>query len=289
MAIAYGSEYAATIDEKWDSDIEEYRYSESVLLERVLSKSALVAKSGDIVNMTIEPVLSVGTVTEATGAFVMAAVTPTAKTITINQSKYVSIASTNRADAQAFWTPESVFPKSAARALAESYDNYLGSLFTQSTLSQIGSQSIPVPMNSNNVRAGLLRLANAKVPLTDLTLAVDPRALLIDVLDETAYSMAYAIGGSAKTPLITGDTSFPVVGCKTAMTTQLTIVGGAVVQCAVFHKSALAIAMQRKHEFERFSLAPTGVAGKGVLMTSLYGASLFRTDHLCVINTPVAA
>jgi hypothetical protein len=287
MAIATATEYAATIDEKWDRDIEMYRYSESVLLPRILSKSEIVKESGDIINMTIEPQLVARDVTQATGAFTIDAVTPTTVQLIVNQHKTVSIGATNLAEWQAFWTPDSVFPKSASKALAETYENFIATTGYQgSTLAAVGSEANPVAVNNNNIRVALLRLAEAKVPQSDLTVAVPARGLLIDILDDQAFSMAYAFGGNRESPIVSGNLGFQAIGCKIVMTQQIALVGGTTYKALVFHKSSIAFAMQKNNYYERFSLAPTGVLGKAVLMANLYGGKVLRGDHIAVINTP---
>lgn len=292
MAISSNTEYSATIDEKWDSDVERARYSKSKLMPAVMNKSALIKGSGDIINITVEPRLSVGDINASTGAFTQRSATLTNVQVLINQSKEVNVNTTDQALAQSFWGIESVFPDSAGKALAEEYDRFISVTGYQGALAAntIGSEAAPVPLTNNNVRAALLRLADNRVPVEneDLTLATPPSGLYVDLLGETEYTASYAIGGNVKSPLITGNVNFQVLGCKVAATAEIALVNGSVYKAMLFHKSAIAFGMQKGHEFERYSLASAGVAGKGVLMISLYGAKVARSDHISVINTAKA-
>ena len=76
MAQITATEADVLIPEIWDMEVLQARYAASVIMQRVLNKSALVKDKGDIIHIPIRPKLTAGTVSSV-GAF-----TPVAATYT---------------------------------------------------------------------------------------------------------------------------------------------------------------------------------------------------------------
>ncbi len=283
VSLITNTELAASIDEKWDMDVLEALYANATIMPRIANKSDIVKNSGDIVNVTIDANLTVQTV-GSDGSFNITQVTPSSVALTVDQWKLVQLGTTNRAEAQSFWDIKSTFPKSAGKALAADYDAAIAALYSGLTLTQIGSEPNPVTFGKVPATSALLRLAQANVPLTNLTFVLPPEAVFSGILQETDFTDASSIGGSSKSPLIDGRWSQNILGVPIAMSTQLSLANQSTLKGMLIHKNAFAIAMQKNNDFERFSMAAGGYAGKAVKMESLYGVKTIRGNHGCVIN-----
>lgn len=284
VSLITNTELAASIDEKWDMDVLEALYADATIMPRIANKSDIVKQSGDIINVTIDASLTVQTI-GSDGSFNITQVTPTSVPITVDQWKLVQLGTTNRAEAQSFWDIKSTFPKSAGKALAADYDAAIAALHSGLTsLSPVGTESVPVTFGKVPATAALLRLAQANVPLTNLTFVLPPEGVFTGILQETDFTDASSIGGGATTPLVNGRWTQKILGVPVAMSTQLQLANQSTLKGMLIHKNAFAIAMQKNNDFERFSMAAGGYAGKAVKMESLYGVKTIRANHGCVIN-----
>lgn len=283
VALITNTELAATIDEKWRMDILEALYAASTVVPRVLNASGDVKQSGDIINVTVDVALTVQTV-GTDGTFNLTAITPTSVALAVDQWKLVQLGTTNRSEWQSFWDIKSSFPKSAGKALAAVQDASLLALYTGLTgLAQVGSEGNPVTFGKVTATSALLRLAQANIPMNDLTFVVPPDAIFAGILQETDFTDA-SMTGAGQSALVDGKWKMNIVGVPIAMTTQASVVGGAVIKAALIHKNAWAIAIQKNQEIERFSMAAGGFSGRAVKMETLYGTKTIRSDHGCVIN-----
>ena len=163
MSVAYNTTLANTIVQKWDMDVLEYRYANSVLTNRVLNKSDLVVKIGDTITINIEPALAVGTVTPATGAFTPASSATTLVNVVVNVWEYVSDSFTDMARVQSFWTAENLYPKAAGKAWGKKFDEFLAGKHAGLTLDAVGSDTEVEAFGIDQATLAMLRMADGTV------------------------------------------------------------------------------------------------------------------------------
>lgn len=280
MASFSNTELNATIDEKWDMEIEEARYANAVIMPRIANKSGVVKKSGDRINVTVKPKYTVGDV-GSNGAFVPQTITPTSVAVVVDQHKQVAIETEDKAEAQSFWDPESDFPKDAGAAMAVKYDTDIAALHGDFTSNVVGEEGTPEIFGTSKVRAALLKLADRNVPLRELSFLLPPIAFYSGVFTEAQLTAADAAGLPKN--VLTTNYRFPLLGVPAYETTCLTTVGTAI-KGLLLHKSAMAIAMQKNNEIKRAERTSALVLSYVVVIQSLYGIKTIREDHGVVIN-----
>lgn len=281
MAVFDNTALNATIDEKWDKDVQEGRYAMSVVLPRVYNRSDLVATSGDKVNMTYENTYTVGDVTAATGAFTAQQLTYTSVQIEMDQWKQVSIEVVDKAKFQSYYSPDSDFPAKASKAIAAGIDSALLALygnFTDNT--PWGTADNPSAFDENAASYALLELADNDVPKDELSFILPPTAYYKGILRKPEFADASKLG-LPKSILTTG-ARFPIIGTPAFESTKCATSDLARVGMLI-HKTALSIAMNKKTEFERARATSAGRLALIVVGSTLYGVKAFRTDHAVTI------
>lgn len=276
MAVLDNTSLNASIDEAWDLVVEEGRYAESTIVPRIMNKSDLVKRSGDSVNLTYEPTLTVGAVTGATGAFTPQAYTLNSVAVSCDQWVQCAIEVLDKANFQSFYSPESTFPSRAAKAMAEQFDTHLGSLYSGFTTNTVGTSSEPFVFDDVMCLSAMLKLADKKIPKNELSFILPPIAFYKGIFTKPEFRDADKTG----LPKSVLSTNFreSILKVPAYETPLLTTVDQAKVGY-LLHKSAMAIAMNKKNDFRRAEGTAAGKFSLIVAMQSLYGVKVFREDH----------
>ena len=114
----------SSIKELWDTKVEEARYAEGVIMNRVANKSETARQKGDRIHVTIDQKYSAGNV-GSDGTFAAQNYNLATSTILLDQWKQIAVQILDQAAAQSFWTPDSSFPTNAGKAFANQYDSDL--------------------------------------------------------------------------------------------------------------------------------------------------------------------
>lgn len=270
--------------ELWDEKIEDARYAKGVLMNRVANKSGVATKKGDIIHVTIDQKYTVGTV-GSDGSFAPQNYIPATVDITLNQWEQISIRVLDRAQAQAFWTPDSKFPSMAGAAFAARYDAQIAALHTGVAAGNTaGSTTTPAVFDKTLAQEAILRLANQNIPLEELSWCLHPVAYYNGLLNEAQLTSA-ADMGVAKNVLTTGYV-FPLLGAPVYLSTSIVETGSpAVKKNLLLHKSSIAIAWQKNVDIEHVRTTANLVLADLFVAQSLYGQSVIRSDHFVVINS----
>ena len=282
MASFSTTELNATIDEKWNMDVDDARYDAAVIMPRIMNKSDLVKKSGDIINLTYKSKYTVGAV-GANGAFVPQVFTPTNVAVTINQHRQVAIEIEDRAAAQSFWDPDSDFPKDAGRAMAVDYDTAIAALHSDLVSNVVGDATTPTPFDDVQMRVAMLKLSDRTIPKDDLSFILPPIAFYLGIAAQPTFVDANKSGLPKN--VLTTNFRFPLLGIPAYESTLVATTNGTVTRKGfLIHRSTFAIGMQKNNEIKRAERTASLVFSYVVAMQSLYGVRTFREDHGCVIN-----
>lgn len=278
MASFSTTEANATIDEKWDRDIEEARYANGVFLNRIANKSALVRESGDTIHVTVDQTWTVGDI-GANGAFTPQVYTPDTVAITINQNKQVAVEVEDIVKAQSFWDPNSTVPTTAGKAYAAHYDTVIAGQHASFSGAPVGSLENPTAFGKTAFATSMLRLADLNVPKKDLSFFLPPIAFFGGLINEMQLTDADK-SGEQKNVLTTGFRMsllgvpfYESTTIATAGSTSQTRVG------LLLHKSAMAIAFQRNNTIRRADRTAGLVDSYVTLIKSLYGLNVIRANH----------
>jgi len=284
MAVFSTTELNATIDERWDMEVDDARYAEGLMLPLVFNKSAIIKGHGDKVNMTYKSKLTTVSVTAGTGAFTSQNYTPTSVTITADQWKACPIETVDNAQAQSFWKPESDFPKDAALALNEDYDNSVLDLDTNLTSNVINDVDSPTTFDDVAMLAALLKLRDLNIPLKSLAFVLPPIAFYKGIATKPQFVDADKTG-LPKSVLLTAF-RFQLAGVPAYETTLVNTAGSTNQSRTglLLHKSALAIAVQRRNEVRRADAVSAGRLARIIVMHTMWGVKTFREDHGCRIH-----
>lgn len=280
MAVFDNTALDNTINEVWDMEVDDARYANAVVMPRVLNKSSLVEKSGDIINLNYKQRYSSGDVTAATGAFTPSTITPQKVQVTVDQWKYVAVETVDKSEAQSFWDPKSDFPKDAGAVLAETYDNALLDLDTNLTTNVVNSDAnSPTTFSETEMLAAMLKLADLNVPKDSLSWILPPVAFYKGIATKPDFVNANRTG-LPKSILLT-NYRFRLLDIPTYESTLCNSAGvGNVSRTGLLiHKSVFAIAMQKNNEIKRAEATASGKLSSIVIVNSLFGVKTFREDH----------
>ncbi len=274
-----------TVRELWDEKIEDARYAKGVIMNRVANKSGIAQKKGDIIHVTVDQKYVVGTV-GADGSFAPQNYIPATSDITLNVWEQISIRVLDRAQAQSFWTPDSNFPSMAGAAFGARYDGQISALHSSVAAGNAaGSTSNPSAFDKTLAQEAILRLANANVPLDELSWCLHPVAYYNGLLNEAQLTSA-SDSGLSKNVLTTGYV-FNLLGAPVYLSTSIVQTGGtpSITKNLLLHKSAIAIAWQKNTDIEHVRTTANLVLADLFVAQSLYGQSVIRSDHFVVINS----
>ena len=275
----------SAVKELWDEKVEEGRYANAPIMNRVANKSGTAVKKGDIIHVTIDQTYTVGTV-GADGTFTPQNYTLATNDISLANWEQIAIRVLDRAEAQSFWTPDSVFPNRAGRAWGSRYDSNLAGLHGSAAAgNNAGNAANPQQFDTVLATEAILILANINIPLEDLSWCLAPKAFYSGLLREQQLTSA-SDAGLPKNVLTTGY-QFPLMGAPLYLSTNIVRTGGAtpVYKNLLLHKSAMAIAWQKDGEFERARATGAGILADVFVSQSLYGYAVIRSDHFVVINS----
>ena len=274
----------SNIRELWDEKVEEARYATAVIMNRVANRSAIAKKKGDIIHVTIDGTYTVGTVSSA-GVFAPQNYAPTTVDITLNQWEQIAIQVLDRAQAQSFWTPDSIFPRKVGEAFGARYDAQLAALYSDVAAgNDIGSTTNPSAFDKTKAQEAMLRLAALNVPLEDLSWVIHPAAYYTGITNEEQLTSAHS-AGLAKNVLTTGF-KFPLFGVPVYTSMNIIEIGSpAVHKNLLIHKSALGIAWQKEAEIEHVRSTANLTLADMFVAQSLYGLKTIRSNHFIVANS----
>lgn len=274
----------SVVKELWDEKIEDARYAEGVLMNRVSNKSGTAKKKGDVIHVTIDQKYTVSAVA-ADGSFTPQNYTPTTSDVSLNQWEVIPIRILDKAQAQAFWTPESTFPTQAGKAFANRYDAQIAALHSSVAAGNtVGSAASPANFDKTLAQEAMLRLVNQNIPLEDLSWCLHPTAYWNGLLNEVQLTSA-SDSGQPKNVLTTAY-KFQLLGAPTYFSTNIVQTGSpAVFKNLLLHKSAIAIAWQKNTEIERTRTTANLVLADLLVAQSLYGQNVIRSDHFVVVNS----
>lgn len=287
-----GTELAVVTPEVWDNAIEKARYEVSVMVPLVSNKSSLVAKAGDIIHVPIAVKRAVQTLSLSTGTFTPASLTLTEAQLTVDQWLAIPEQITDAAKAQAFYDPSSDFGESCKRAFMAKYDQQLLSLQNQFGANglTVGNVDNPKPFGKVMMLGALARLANRDIPDDDLSFVLPPDAFYAGIMNEAQLTDADKAGVSKNLLSAGFQGVFKLVGVPAYKASAGTVTrSGDVWKGLLFHKSAMAIAMQINNKYDTARGVAAGFAGDIFLMQSLDGVKAVRTDHAVVINIQAAS
>lgn len=272
----------STIQELWDTNLEDGRYAGMVIAQRVANKSSIAAKKGDIIHVTIDGTYTVGTVA-STGAVAAQNYALSTVDITLQNWEQITLVITDKAEAQSFWTPDSVFPKNAGKAFGSKYDSVLAGLHGSIT-NNVGSTGSPSEFDTTLAREAILKLADLNVPLEDLSWCIAPSSYYSGLLAEQQLTSADS-AGIPKNLLTTGFMR-TLLGAPLYLSTNIVSTGTpAVRKNLLLHKSCMAIAWQKNAEIKTADGLAGLVLGTIVNAQSLYGYNVIRASHGVVINS----
>lgn len=270
----------ATVPEIWDLRLDQARYEASVIMQRVLNKSELVKKYGDIINLTYKDKLTVVNISATDGTFTAQNYTPTSVAVTVDQWKGTPIEVVDKAAYQSFWDPKSDLPADAGKALGETVDTALGALYSSLTSNVIGSSDNPTPFDDTSLLGCILKLRDRSIPLNELSLFLPPIAFYGGILTKPEFRDAEKTG--LPKSVLTTNYRGPLLGVPAYESTLLATTGSARAGL-LLHKSAFAIAMQKNNEYRVADGVAAGKMSHIAIVASLYGLRVFREDHGCVI------
>lgn len=286
MAQTTNTTNAAVIDEVWDLTVLQARYEGAVIMPRVLNKSDLVKRSGDIIHIPIKKRKVVGTVA-ADGGFTSDAQTLSQVDVVVNTWKYVSDETLDQTEAQSYWSPESDFPEDAGKALAEDYDTAIASLYADLTSNVVNTEADPKPVADDTILEAFLKLRKRQIPLKGLSFILPPEGWYRGLFKLERFTDADK-SGQGKNTLISG-ARFQLFGVPGYESTLLqTPTGTSAIKGFLLHKETFAIAMQMNNKFKRADATAAGRLSSIVVMESLYGVKTVREEHSCLINIQAA-
>ena len=128
MATLTDANVRAVFDQKWDLKFLQARYGRASIGKTVLNRSALVEESGEVVNISIKPRATGGTV-GSDGGFTPEAISLTNVQVNVNTWRYVSHTITAKQSKQAIVTLETELPSQFGDRLQEFAEIDLANLF----------------------------------------------------------------------------------------------------------------------------------------------------------------
>jgi len=268
------------IPEVWRPQALEGRYAAMKFAPRSLSTDAEVRGRGDIVHISIEPIVSVNDV-GAAGALTNQALTPTEVQLTVDKWKESTIDVVDKAEMQSLISARATFPRSFGRAMGQQIDDDVFALQTAANLSsnQVGSSS--TSPDEALLTSAVQKLMEGDVPTdnpNDITFSFHPKdwAALKQI---DAFNDANITGMSQGGALTQNLPSF--YGIPVVVSSRVAASGGARLN-GLTHRQTYAWAMQQNFKIEQ--LARTKLSTP-IVGSALYGVKLVREDHGVLIQT----
>ena len=282
--ITTNTQNSAVIPEEWPAEVIAGLYDDSSsIVGRILNKSEMVAKAGDIMHIPVAPTLASQSVSQSLGTFTSNQVTLTDATVTINQWEVVALEwlkLTTKQSLDAWW---GMLPSESARVLREKLTNYVLSLYATPTLTAEGSGADHA--SEDMVLAAIQKLITAKVDILerpeDCTFAfadTEYAPLKKQGLLDYSRTGEAGMGGAATIKLPR------LYNVPTFISTQVATSAGQR-KNLLFHRNTFAIGIQSNMEMEIVSTLPNRVLGKMFAMDLLFGAGGAAAGRGLLINT----
>lgn len=274
----------ASTQELWDQRVDDARYAEAVIVNRIANKSEVAKKKGDIIHVAIDQRYSVGAV-GADGTFTPQNYVLGNADITLNQWRQVSVQILDQAASQSYWTPESTFPTNAGKAFGSQYDADIAALHSSVAAANIvGKTDDPDIFNAAKAREAVFKLVNINIPMSSLSFILHPVSYYGGILTELQLTSANMVG-LPKNVLTTG-VVIPLLNVPTYLSTNIVETGSpAVKKNLLLHKSSIAIAWSKNNTVEKVRSTANLTLADLIVMQSVNGSAVIRSDHFCVINS----
>lgn len=278
------TQLSPTTKELWDTKVEEARYAEAVIVNRISNKSEIAKQKGDTINVSIDQKFT-ATVVGSDGTFTPQNYVLGNAILLLDQWYCVPIQVLDQAAAQSFWTPESTFPTNAGKAFGVKYDSDLAAYWSSVDAANIvGSTSSPTIFDAAKAREAVFKLVKKNVPLSTLSFILDPTAYYGGILTElqlTAANMA----GLPKNVLTTG-AMIPLLNVPTYISNNIVETGTPPVKKNLLvHKSSMAIAWSKTNTIDNVRSVANLTLAQLLVMQNVFGSKVIRSDHFAVINS----
>lgn len=276
------TELAGIIPELWSREVHRANYSVAIAPKVAYTELTDEMKAmGDIIHLNNFPRLTVNDVTATTGAVTNQSVTLADVSLTINKWKEATVEIVDKGSIQAYTSENELANKFGAEfgpALAEKSDNDLFANYGDLTTNVSGDGT--GIMSDDIVRAGLQKLDEARIPKSNRSFVLGPKAFW-DLFGQDKYLLAYATG-MGKGMQISGPENIPgLYGCKWYETAEVTTAAG-ITYNLLLHKKCLAMGMQKTINIVKFAKIALSTRING---NCLYGTKTFREDHGCKLLT----
>lgn len=303
MATITDAQARPLFDQKWDLKVLQARYGKRTIGANVLNKSAMVEDSGEVVNITIKPRVSGGTV-GTDGTFTAEQITLTNVQVNVNTWRYVSHIITDKQSKQAIVTLETELPSQFGERLAEFAEIDLANLFLgfsgfNGTVGQgIGSPGTGIDFGRDSALTLVQAFERRNIPPEKMAWILPPEGFYQGWLKDEVQTNANTTG-MAKTTMITGINGFKqmILGFPAYRSTllngssavnidtgaQLNAASGinlpGTTAAALVHEESLAYAFQINAKFEKVRTTPASQLATLIVGNSLYGVIGCRANH----------
>lgn len=310
MAVLTDANVRAAFDQKWDLKVLQARYGRASIGKTVLNKSSLVEESGEIVNLTIKPRVTGGTV-GADGGFTPETLALTNVQVNVNTWRYVSLEITDKQSKQSIVTLETELPSQFGDRLQELAEIDLANLFLNfSGYNGVAGQGAGAPgagVDFGRDTALLLvqALRRRQIPAEDMAFHLPPEAFYQGWLKDEVQTNANTTGFN-KSLIVSGIYGFKqmILGIPAYESTILNgtscvnIDSGAAMNAAsgvnqpgttaaaLLHMESLAYAFQINAKYDKARSVAAQRLATVIVASSLYGFNTVRANHgaLCFIR-----
>ena len=303
MAVFTDAQVRPSFDQKWDLQVLQARYGRASIGKNVLNRSALVEESGEIVNITVKPRVTGGTV-GTDGGFTSETYQLSNVQINVNTWRYVSNEITDKQSQQAIINLETELPKQFGDKLGEFAEIDLADLFLSlNGFSGVVGIGIGAPGGGVNFEEDSALLAvqatrRRQLPTESLSWQLPVEAFYQGWLKKERLTSAYATG-EAKSTITTGIYGFKqmILGIPAFESTLLNgastvdIDTGLIVHApsginvagttcgALLHEEALGYAFQINSKTKRAEMTAANRLATTIVCNSLYGVRVVRSSH----------
>ena len=274
---------AVLTQELWRPQILSYQYNAMKIGKRVLNVTGDVAAKGDILHIPIEPSITVGAVTAATGAISNQAWTPTEAQLTVDKWDHATVDVVDMAQRQAIGDVLAQIRPGMGKAAAADIDEKLAALFVAGlTTNEVGSKAAPY----DSVNPDILTSAIQK--LLDLTIALEDPNLVSFFFHTSVWSQAKkiaefnnanltgkAVGGAIEMKIP------DIYGVPVYFSTTIDSSSG-VYKNALCHKECIGWGMQKNFNIETLARVRKSTPYSA---DWLFGVKVVRETYGCLINT----
>lgn len=290
-------------DQKWDLKVLQARYGKATIGKVVLNRSALVEDSGEVVNITVKPRVSGGTV-GTDGTFTPEGITLTNVQVNVNTWRYVSHIITDKQSKQSIVTLETELPSQFGDRLAEFAEIDLANLFLNfsgfnGTVGQgLGSPGSGIDFGRDSALTLLQAFRRRQIPPEAIAWILPPEAFyqgwLKDEIQTNANTTGYdkstiikgiygfkqmILGFPAYESTLLNGTSTINIDTNAAINAASGVNLPGTTAAALVHEESLAYAFQTNAKFEKVRTTPASQFATLIAGQSLYGVNTCRASH----------